>query len=239
MRFKFCSLIFLASASLHAQDLSEYVVYYEASTNGIGGEGERRLERQQDGRYLLRNNMTAEVLGQAIANLQQSVYFELDGTHVRPLNYSYDLSGVSSELQTVAYDWETGLAQSREDDSQWQIELVPNTLDQLSHQLAMRLQLGSSDGYRDEYSFTLIDGGELEEHRYRFLGEEVLQTAMGRLNSVKLERIRENSDRTTVVWFATDWEYLLARIEQRNGRMRIDLDIRAAEMNGRIINALP
>ncbi|MEQ8955946.1 MAG: DUF3108 domain-containing protein [Gammaproteobacteria bacterium] len=240
MRLLFvCLLTWLTTVPLHAQDLSEYVVYYQASTNGIGGEGERRLEQQADGSYLLSNHLTAEVLGQSIANLQQSVAFDFNDKEIVPQHYRYELRGLGAELQTVDYDWAAGLANSREDDQQWQLQLAPQTFDLLSHQLAMRLQLGTNKDLQEEYAFTLIDGGELEEHRYRMLGEEVLDTAMGKLNTVKLQRIRENTDRVTTVWLATDWEYLLARIEQQNGRMRIELNIRAAEMNGQPINPLP
>ena len=46
------------------------------------------------------------------------------------------------------------------------------------------------------------------------IANEVLETAIGPLNTVKLQRIREDEKRQTVMWLATDWDYLAVKLEQ-------------------------
>ena len=91
-----------------------------------------------------------------------------------------------------------------------------------------------------EHEFLLIDGDEVEIHRYTVIGEEILVTTLGSLSTVRLERIQEDSEsRKTSIWLAKDWGYLLARIEQINDSgLRIEFDLENAVLGGKQVEAL-
>ena len=112
-------------------------------------------------------------------------------------------------------------------------------LDQLSHQFAMRQLLRTST--ETEFEFNIVDEDEVELHRYRRVADEVLETPLGKLNTIKLQRIREESDsRTTEIWLARDWDLLLVRIDQVNGSgLRIKLELDRAAVAGVEVTALP
>ena len=225
-----------------AQELPEFSAYYQAKTNGMRGEAERHLVRQDDGSYRLNVSLEARMVGIRLGELEQSSVFRLVDGQIVPEEYSYVVSGITRSDDSVTFDWETGTALSREDDQNWQLELGERTLDELSYQLALAMALSEHDNNPDDiFEFELVDGGELEIQRYQLLEEEIIETPLGRLNTVKLARIRETDNgRVTNIWFAKDWHYLLARIEQVNpSGPRIELALKNAIITNQQVTPLP
>ena len=111
-------------------------------------------------------------------------------------------------------------------------------MDELSHQFALRLQI--QRGETEKLEFQVIDEDEIEANRYRLLGKEVLNTALGRLNSTQLElQQAEGSERTTKIWLADDWQYLLIKIEQEDqSGLHIKLELENATVAGETVEPL-
>lgn len=64
-------------------------------------------------------------------------------------------------------------------------------------------------------TFQIVDGAEIDEHDYRIASYETIDTLMGELNTVKLERVRDpESSRSTEIWLASAYEFVLARLVQ-------------------------
>ena len=65
-------------------------------------------------------------------------------------------------------------------------------------------------------SYQVVDGGDVDTYDFRVLGTEKVETKAGRIDAIKVERVRDptQSKRTTVMWFAKDWDYLLVRLQQ-------------------------
>ncbi|MDA1372043.1 MAG: DUF3108 domain-containing protein [Proteobacteria bacterium] len=230
------------SGSSYAQNVVEFSADYQASANGIAATATRTLQHLSGESYRLSNSLEASLAGQVIARLDQVSEFQVAAEpgdqHIIPISYSYLLSGVSSAVSTVNYNWDTGIAISREDDERWSITLTDGVLDQLSYQFALRQRIAA--GERGYLEFQLIDEDEIELHRYHVVGEELLSTPLGLLNTTRLDRIREeDDDRRTVIWLANDWHYLLAKIEQRSGSgLRIELELESATVDGDAVIAL-
>ena len=237
------ALIFSTGFACHsnAQDqIAEYSAQYQANANGIAATAERSLMEISDGSYQLSNTLQATLGGQTIANLQQSSTFEIRDNIVTPSSYSYLLTGISSASNAIAYNWNALIALSTEDDESWQLELSSQVMDQLSYQFALRRNLIAGTRSDAALEFKIIDGDEIEQHQYRIMGNEVLLTPLGQLNTVKLERIRAQTDpRSTIIWLAADWEFLLARIEQVNrSGLKIELELQEAVVSGQEVTAL-
>ena len=228
-----------SSASIQAQQTVEYAAQYIASANGIAASARRELVKIGDLAYRLTDSLRAELGGQTIANLEQSSEFVLSAGGIVPRSFSYLLSGISTASQTIAYNWDAGIALSTEDDESWSIMLSDSVMDQLSHQFALRQQVRL--GTESEFEFKIIDQDEVETYKYRTLGDEILVTPLGNLNTVKLERVREVPDsRATTIWLAKDWDFLLARIEQVNrSGLRIELELESAVVDNQEVVALP
>lgn len=222
-----------------AQSLTEFSAYYNASTNGISGEAERHLIHQGGNRYRLNVSLEAKVAGVQIGDLEQASEFLWTENGIQPQQYDYQVSGVSSDVESVSFNWDAGIALSAEEDRSWTIELEGQVLDQMSYQQALALAVADNP-QETEFKFALVDGSEIEEHLFRLLGEEVIETPLGSLRCIKLERVREgDSGRATIIWLAADWQNLLAKIEQRNpSGMQIELSLRMALVDGELVQAL-
>jgi len=62
-----------------------------------------------------------------------------------------------------------------------------------------------------------LSKGRLETFRFRILGEETLGTALGRMATVKVERVRETSNgKSTRIWLAKDRNYAPVLIQENN-----------------------
>lgn len=221
--------------------VTEYLAKYKASANGLTASAERSLRKSTDTLYRLNNTLEAKLVGQTLANLEQTSEFSFQHGVLTPQQYSYALTGISSKSQAISYNWDALIALSSEDNESWQLPLSPGVLDQLSYQFSLRQTLKKNTALGLEFAFNIIDTDKIETHRYKIAGNEVLSTALGNLNTVKLERIREGSDnRMTEIWLATDWDFLLTRIEQTsNSGLRITLDLESANLEGKAVTALP
>lgn len=229
-------LVFYLAHTVSAQELTEFSAYYVASTNGISGEAERHLIHNGNENYRLNVSLEAKVAGVEIGDLEQSSEFRFLNQQIQPQQYSYQVSGVSSDIETVAFNWDAGVALSAEEDQSWTIELDGPVLDQMSYQQALAMAV-MNEPEAEEFSFQLVDGPVIEEHRFRQLEEEIIDTPLGQLRCARVERVRaEDSGRSTVIWLAKDWHYLLAKIEQRNpSGLQIELSLRMALVGGETV----
>lgn len=231
--------VLLPGWAVQAAEITEFSAYYEAHTNGMRGNAERHLVSLGENNYRLNVSLEAKMAGINIGDLEQASEFSFQDGRIVPHHYSYLISGISHQAETVSFNWDAKVALSTDDDQSWTLTLDGPVLDQLSAQLALARNLvGNND---DILEVVLVDGGEVEAQRYRVLGEEILETPMGKLNCVKLERIRASDNgRQTLIWFAKDWHNLLARIEQKNpSGLHIELDLERALVNGEQVTPLP
>lgn len=218
-----------------------YAANYEASANGLRARASRQLITLDSGDYEMANELEATVLGQTIVSIDQRSRFRYANDSIVTDKYTYEVGGIRSDQRSMVFDWEAGTALSQEEDKSWLLEIQERVYDPLSHQLALSQQLQNdrATSYSTEYEFAVVDGDEVELHSYQLLGEEVLDTPLGKLNTVKLERVRSaTSSRATVVWLALDWHYLVARIEQTNRSMQLKLELESAAVDGATVVAL-
>ena len=170
--------------------------------------------------------------------MSQTSEFYLNSHQLIPQSYDYLLSGISTRTTAISYDWDAGIAASSNNDESWSIKLVSGVMDELSHQFALRLRI--QRGETENLEFELIDEDEIEVNRYRLLGKEILNTSLGRLNSTQFELLQtESSQRTTKIWLADDWQYLLIKIEQEDqSGLHIKLELENATVAGQKVAPL-
>jgi hypothetical protein len=217
--------------------LLEYVAQYEASANGLEATATRSLNRTDENSYRLSNSLEASIAGQALANLDQASEFTIDGGRIVPLNYSYQLSGVSRASHAIFYNWDVEIALNIEGDESWQLHLKEGVMDQLSYQVAIRQALIDNTEDETSFLFGIVDGDAIQMQEYRLVGEEIISTPLGELSTLKLERDRSASDeRVTEIWLAIEWNFLITRIEQLNSSgLRISLELKSAVLDGNTV----
>jgi hypothetical protein len=215
-----------------------YEATYLAQALGLSATAYRVQTLAGENTYRLENRLTLALLGATVGTVTESSEFRWDGTQIEPLLYVYSQTGLGRREEAIAFDWSALSALSTLDGETWTLPLQEGVQDKLSYSQSIGYDLGVRG--LTEITYRVADGDEVEEQVYRVSAQEVLETPLGALNTVKIERIRSgDSQRRTTVWLAVDWHYLLVQLEQVNSSGReTSLALEAATVNGEPLRGL-
>ena len=195
----------------------------------MNGEAVRELKQLKNGQWVYRFDVNSFV-----ADIEESTTFEWKHEQVIPLKYKYKLSPflANNRKRAVSFDWKNKQASSTYKNKKWLIEAIPdNSQDRLSYQLQMLMdvKLGKQD-----MIYAIVHKGNAKESHFRVLREESLQTTLGMMNSIVVEKVRATSKkRKTLLWFAKDHAFFLLKMAQveKDGE-EYEINIKSAEING-------
>jgi hypothetical protein len=110
-----------------------------------------------------------------------------------------------------------------------QVAYQPGIIDQHSLTIALMSDLRAGKG--KSFAYPALTKGKLETMRFKVIGDAVLDTALGKLNCVRVERIRDSADgKTTRIWFAKDRNYAPVLIQELDsGGDDIEMRIQALQ----------
>jgi hypothetical protein len=138
----------------------------------------------------------------------------MDGEGIRPLFYRYMRSGRrSTRTAELTFDWKTSTVVNNVDDSRWEMTIPAGTLDKLSTQLGIMLELQNG---ATEKTFAVADGGKLKQYAFKAIGTETVELPAGNFETVKLHRVGDSTQKLTTIWCAPELHYLPVRILQHN-----------------------
>ena len=189
--------------------LPPFHAYYSAKIGlSIGGEASRQLNQQDDGQWLFSQEASA-----LFATVHESSRFESDSSLVIPKHYEYLRKVLGKKRHALLmFDWDTNQVTNNVQDRPWKLAIRPGTLDKLNYQLQLRLDLLNG---KTKLEYLVADGGLVKNYRFEAVGEEQIDTPLGKLKTIKVRRIRDSDDkRKTLLWFALDLDNLLVKLSQ-------------------------
>ncbi len=198
-------------ASLMAAELQPFSASYTADWKQLpfSGKAERSLQVQDDGTWKL--DFSASML---VASLNETSWLTLHNGDVQPQKYRYSRTGLGKSKKIKQnFDWTTQIATGSDRDTPIKATLIQGVQDKSSYQLALQRDIAQG---KTSVSYQVLDGDELDTYDFRVLGEESVETMVGTVDAIKVERVRDptQSKRITILWFAKDWDYLLVRLQQ-------------------------
>jgi len=213
------------AASPATKSLPTYSAVYQASYNGIPIEAHHTLATTDTGYQLITE--AKNFLGR----IKEAESFHLDtkGTIV-PDQYIYDRSIFGkSRTETIAVDHRDKTSLTRRKNREYLLDFEPGQLGPLSHQVALGRDLRNN---ARELSYQVILRGHIKEYRYQRLGEEELDTALGRMNVVKVERVRDSDERETLLWLAPSLGYQPVKLLQKEDGETYEMSIKSFKLTG-------
>jgi len=230
---KFISIVLLLMwlpADLLANDLQEYSARYSLYRNGkLAGKADIKLEQQGDQWIMSTKGSGTHGLARLL-RARDREYVEghvQDGRFV-PQRFEHDVTvaGIGNQW-TAQFDWEKDIVTVRQDDKSIELALQGEALDGLSLKLEMQRRLRTGD---NNLQFLLVDEDEIKLQSFRVLPREMLETSLGCLETIPVERIRSpESTRYTRAWHAPELDYLTVRLE--HGKTNGDhMEMRIAEL---------
>jgi hypothetical protein len=203
-----------AAESAAGHDLRPYAATYKTSTRGLNLTLERNLTVDENG--LCRLTSEGRLL---VAGISEVSVFAVDGDRVEPRSYVYQLSGPVSRRREVHFDSNSDSIRSLYKKEWYSLPKEPGTLDRMSQQEQLRLSLLNDETPRDNILFRVADGRKVKEYLLRYAGEEVLDTPMGQVLTLRFERDHDDPERRSAFWVAPAWDYLMVRtVHVEDGR---------------------
>jgi hypothetical protein len=201
----------LAMAAALAAPPHRVTLHYDVSQNGMTMvEAIETLEH--DGRsYRIQSEWQGKGLFALSARGKAKRYSQgaIDARGLVPREFS-DQRG-DGPLGVARFDWAKKVL-TRERGGRTETEPLPEgTQDRLTLAYGFAFTPPASGG--GEFSVNIADARGLSRNRYAFAGREMLKTAAGDFEAIKLVKQREpGDDRATEIWFALKRDYLPLRV---------------------------
>lgn len=204
------SIAFLLGVQLGctATTLPPYEATYTTKLRGVKITGTRKFENTSDNKYKV--SWKAKALWMRLNEWSE---FELiDGKRIRPISYHYTRKGLGTDKPThILFDWENNIINASKGDDKYQFALEPNTLDRLSYQVQMQIDLLIKPD-SEQLNYIIANHDRLARYVFNFEKQEVIKTELG--NTLSRIFKREKRDKTTRIWLSQEQYFVPVKIEQ-------------------------
>lgn len=221
-----------AADTAPACNLQPFTATYSARGMGMSLLIKRQLQRETDGHWL-----AGTATSRLFYSLNESSRFQLDGRQLLPLEYQYTQKPGGKKNQHWRFDHAQRQVRSLRADQPWLLVLEAGAQDKLSYQLQMGLDLQCQGHAPRELAYAVPDEDKYDSYRWRIHGEEMLDTELGRVNTVKLERLRSSQKRHDFMWLAPDWGYQMVLLRHTEKGETSDTRILSLELDGKAVTA--
>lgn len=214
------------------EDIPLFEANYQADIKGFRVKASRELVKQADKQYTLL--FTANSM---IASLEESTTLNWDDNRLTPISYSYSRNVIGKkEERHIHFDHQRKSIESYYRGANQSIPYSPELLDSLAYQLQLQQDLRNG---KSALNYPIISKGKTKINVFKRETEEVLNTELGQLRTVKISLEHNSDKRQTYIWFAVDWEYLLVRFEQyEKGKKEFVINLSDATIDNKRIKGL-
>ena len=199
-----------------------FTASYNASYEGISADAERSLSVEPSTGQLT-------LFGSSLTRIDERSDFLWVDEKPLPQHYEFVQKGFGARTRTIDFDHINMVADFSINDDRGKLMLNGPAFDDLSGYLVAKEQLTQGAVH---VRFNVVDRGEIREHHYKIVNRTMLETPLGKIKAVHLERVRgEDSARKTEIWLAPDHDYLLLKLVQTEpDGSAIELLIRSATL---------
>jgi len=192
---------------------------FQGGSKGAVGNARITFNIDKSGSYSIKSTIEAQgITALFFQNLVQESLGSVTEIGLKPSYYSYRYGNKKS--QTANFHWDEGTLTMRTEKGEKTDKLEIGTQDLLSfmYQFMFTPPLESN-------AISITNGKTLRNYNYRFVGEEIIYSKAGALNTIHLIKTNANNEEKTELWLATDYKNL-------------PIKIRKTEKNGSVIEQL-
>ncbi|MDO8862181.1 DUF3108 domain-containing protein [Haliea sp. E1-2-M8] len=189
-----------------APTLQPYKAEYTTTARGMTVTLERELKTDGEGGYTLTNGGTLLVVG-----FHEVAVFAVEDAQVQPRSYIYQGTGLINRRREVHFTPGADTVRSLYKEEWYELPYTEGTLDRMSQQEQLRLHLMSRDDPRQNISVRIADGKRVKNYELVYVSDEILETPLGPVNALHFERLHDDPDRESDIWFAPEWDYLMVK----------------------------
>jgi hypothetical protein len=221
------AILTLVAANALAATPVPFTASYSTQYGMLSATGTRTLEKRSDGNWAFENRASA-----LFAEITENSTFALRDGHITPLNYNFRNPLSAKRNLSLVFNWQQGKAEDHERNIS--VPLQGAVYDKLSYQLQLQRDVCANPEKFGTLNYTVIDGKKLKTYRVEFIDKQLLDTQVGKLATVHLRQYRpdKNPRKYTLFWLASDYDCLLVRLDEQEGKDIVRLDLTGATVNG-------
>lgn len=162
------------------------------------------------------------------ASINERSIFSFNKNQLVPIEYHYKTGGLLNKTPlNIAFDSSKKHIKDNNSNTIYKDLWQENLQDNLTYIVQASLDLSQG---KTELHYPIFKSDYVKLYSYAVVGEETINTKIGRLKTIKIERIGDHKDRTISAWFAVDHNYQLVRLnESKNGKTTYQIDISQLE----------
>ncbi|MBY5991940.1 DUF3108 domain-containing protein [Ferrimonas balearica] len=228
MRLLLLTLL-LVPLALRADPFAPFRADYEVfhGSKSLGG-GYYQLESLGDNRYRMGYQSKVSWLLLSDTRTETSEFLRQD-KQLKPVSYAMKRSGTGPDFgASIQFEEQQIVARYKKREKTFPTKTP--VYDSLLYQQQLRLDVANG---KEEMFYPLIQKTSERHHTYRVTGEEELVLPIGRLQTIKVERIREEGDpKRTLIWFVPELNYVVARLAHyEDGDLKADMRLQKVDFN--------
>ena len=212
--------------------LRPYVAQYNTTTRGMELTLTRILKPGADGSFTLTNGGKIMVVG-----FHEVSVFKVEGTRIQPKSYVHQETGLINRRREVHFTPGTDTIRSLYKEQWYDLPRTAITLDRLSQQEQLRLTLLNDPTPAGDISIQVADGKRVKDYHLLYVGEELLETALGPIRTLHFERLHDNPERKSDMWLAPDWDYLMVKTLHIEDNTPVEITLMSVSIEGVAIEA--
>ncbi|MDZ4141619.1 MAG: DUF3108 domain-containing protein [Methylotenera sp.] len=135
---------------------------------------------------------------------------------LEPSHYLYQFGDKKNKTFSANFDWQTkalNLHSAKGDDK---LELTEGTQDLLSFMYQFMFVAPLQN-----MQLRITNGKKLGVYHYRFVGEETIETKLGKIKTFHLVRAAVEGEKKTELWLALDYHYVPVKIRETDKKGRV------------------
>jgi len=205
-----------------ADALKPYHATYKVFRKGSDlGEGFREL-RKTDSGYEIKSMSKISWLFLS-DNRHEVSNFSIENGLLTADHYRFLRTGTGRDREEVI-SFTPDLIESTYKNDTKKIKPILYTYDPLLYQLALRQDLINE---KEPLTYHLIRKGKETQYNFNRVGLETVNTPYGRIEAIKIERVRDkSSSRKTLIWAAPSLNYVIVKMTQyKDGSEQADLQL--------------
>lgn len=212
------------SEELNVPTLTPYEARYQTSWRigwfSFDVDATQRLIKLNDDEWKIEFNASSRP-----ASMTETSTFRLENQQLQSLEYRFRSGGMLMEAdRTLLFDWSAQQIIDQERNTTIDEHWHPKLQDNLTYMQQARLDLANG---LEVLEYPVYEKNRTRLLRFERIGEERLKTAIGVVDTIKVQQIRSGK-RKIYAWFAKDRDYLLVRLsDYDDGKKRSQIDIRS------------
>ena len=218
------------AAADYSPALRPYTAQYKTTARGFSLNVTRKLKEDSNDHFILTNGGKILVVG-----FHEVSVFRVEDSQILPESYVYQGTGMVNRRRELHFTGEEDRISSLYKDEWYELPYTDTTLDRMSQMEQLRLVLLENPLAAREITLRVADGKRVKDSQLVLISRETLQTPLGPVDTLHYERLHDDPDRKSDLWFAPQWDYIMVKTVHIEDGDPVEMILTSATIEGEAV----